>query len=153
MLIDTRTARPNGGERVALDIKVINALGLSHMLQTLQGPVKAAETHREGVMQHMDTCARCADKGERYEPLVFTSQGGVERHAETMFTQIAQAVAHAEGVGAATVKAEMFEAISVSIVGSVAKSVMRRAKGAPVGFEPAGLDRWRTEAHGLEDEA
>ena len=61
-------------------------------------------------------------------PLVFSTQGGCETHAEAIITQIANAVAKIEGRASAMLKAEMLQNISMSIARSVAKAVMRRKK-------------------------
>ena len=60
--------------RVALDVKVINALGYNHYLETLDGPMVAAENYRETASLRDDVRARCAARGVRYEPVVFTTQ-------------------------------------------------------------------------------
>ena len=57
---------------------------------------------------------------------VFTDQGGCEKHAEAIISQIADSVAQAECRDKGKVKAEMLETISMSIARSVAKAVMRR---------------------------
>ena len=73
----------------------------------------------------------CAEKGVRYEPLVFTTQGGCEKHAEAIISQIADNVAQAECRDKGKVKAEMLETISMSIARSVAKAVIRRQPKRP----------------------
>ena len=103
-------------------------------------------------MVHLDTRVRCAEKNVVYEPLVFTTQGGIEKHAEAVLSQIAAAVAHAEGADTAVIKADMLEEISMSIARSVANAVIRRSKRTPCGYEPAGVGRLRVEMDGLEDE-
>eukprot|EP00973_Karenia_brevis_P021418 2943942-Karenia_brevis.AAC.1 len=126
IMIDDAQATSRGTERVALDVKIINALGPSHLQETLGGSLVAAANYREHAFNHLDTRARCAAKGVRYEPLVFTTQGGCERHAEALISQIAAAVAQVEDIQAAQVKAEMLETICQSIMRSVAKAVIRR---------------------------
>ena len=62
--------------------KVINALGADHYEASLRGPQCAAEAYREAQQAHLDTTRLCAERRIGYELLVFTRQGGVERHAE-----------------------------------------------------------------------
>ena len=126
VMIDGMEAISRGHERVALDIKVINALGAGHYQDTLEGPLVAASKYRESACARGSVRARCAAKGVRYEPLVFTTQGGCEKHAEAIISQIADKVAEVECRDAGKVKAEMLETICMSIMRSVAKAVMRR---------------------------
>ena len=63
-------------------------LPISRFDETLGGPLVAATAYREHAMAHLDTEARCSARGIRYEPLVFTTQGGCEAHAETVKAQI-----------------------------------------------------------------
>ena len=113
--------------RVALDVKVINALGNNHYLETLDGPMVAAENYRETASLRDDVRARCAARGVRYEPLVFTTQGGCDKRTEALLSQIADVVARSECRESGAVKAEMLQAISMSIMKSVAKSIIRRS--------------------------
>ena len=115
-----------GTDRVALDIKVINALGAGHYQDTLEGPLVAAEKYRETACTRGNVRARCAEMGVRYEPLVFTAQGGCEKQAEAIISQIADKVSQMEGRDAGKIKAEMLEAICTSIMKSVATAVARR---------------------------
>ena len=107
---------------MALDIKVINALGAGHYADTLDGLLVVADKYRERASSRNDVRAQCAEKGVRYESLVFTAQGGCEKHAEAIISQIADKVAQAESRDKGEVKAKMLETISMSIARSVAKS-------------------------------
>ena len=44
----------------------------------------------------------------KYEPLVFTVQGGVQKNAEAVLSALAEAVARAEGKAVAKVKGRNF---------------------------------------------
>ena len=46
---------------------------------------------------HQDTVRRCLEHGVRYEPTVFTAQGGCQPHAESMISQIVVAIGKAKG--------------------------------------------------------
>ena len=72
------------------------------------------------------TAERCMAQDIRYEPLVFTCQGGVERHAESALSQIAEAVAKAEDVEAAIIKTDLLERICVCLARHSARAVIRR---------------------------
>jgi hypothetical protein len=126
VMIDAFDATNRGRERLALDIKVINALGPGHYQDTLDGPLVAAAKYREESCNRANVRTRCAAKGVRYEPLVFTTQGGCEKHAEAILSQIADKVAQAECRDPGKVKAEIFQAICMSIMRSVAKAIARR---------------------------
>ena len=117
-----------GVERVAFDVKIINSLGASHFDCTLTGPVAAASAYREHSANHQNTRVRCAARGVRYEPLVFTTQGGCESHAEAFLSSIAELVAKSEFKDTRTIKSELLEAISLSIARSVARAIFRRRK-------------------------
>ena len=125
VMIDDLDAGRRGHERVALDIKVISALGAGHYQDTLEGLLVAVR-YREEACARGDVRARCAARGVRYEPLVFTTQGGCEKHAEAIISQIADRVGQVECLDAGKVKAEILETICMSVMRSVAKAVMRR---------------------------
>ena len=101
-------------------------------------------------MKHLNTFDLCAQQGIQYEPLVFTAQGGMERHAEAVLTKISTAVAKNEDASPAEVKAEFVQEISVSLMRSAAKSVLRRR------FRPSAstraTDRSRIEAQVLQED-
>ena len=115
-------------QRVALDVKVINALGADHFDRTLQSSQSALAAYRDGQMGHLDTFAQCAARGIRYEPMVFSAQGGCETHAEGILHQVAQAVADAEGISKSAVKADMMEQLARSLARSVARAIVRRRR-------------------------
>ena len=133
--------------QVALDIKVINALGQGHYEKTLNGPHAAAVAYRQHQQQHQNTGAQCAAVGICYEPLVFTAQGACEPHAEAILNQIVQAVADTEAAPKAHVKSELMEKISLSIARSVARAVARRAPPKPLG-PPGSVFRILAECGG-----
>lgn len=126
VMIDGDPSGGRGAERVALDVKIINALGANHFDETLGGALVAAAAYRERAIAHQDTGAQCAARGIRYEPIVFTTQGGCDRHAEAIISQIAGAIAKTENRETGIVKAEMMESICMSIMRSVARAVLRR---------------------------
>ena len=97
----------------------------------------------------MDTQALCTAAGISYEPLVFTAQGGIERHAEAVLTQIATAIAEEEEISDAQVKAKMLQQISVSLARCSAKAVLRR-KPRICGRSQPGARRCIAEAQTLK---
>ena len=115
-------------DKLALDVKIISALCPSHYNETLRGPLVAAEAYRERSFDHLQTRALCAEKGVRYEPLVFTVQGGCERHAEAIISRIAESVAKVEERDRTAVKGEILEAIALCIARAASRAVMRRHK-------------------------
>ena len=121
-------------ERTALDVKVINALGQGHLDNTTRSGLAAAEVYRDEQLQHLNTAELCRDRGIIYEPLVFTTQGGVEGHAEAIISRISAAVAANEDSCAAQVKAEMLQSISLSVARSVARAIRRRRPPAAGGI-------------------
>jgi hypothetical protein len=125
------SGRHNTSEKVALDVKVINALGTDHYSDTSQGPLVAAEAYREKSLALNQTAERCRVQGIVYEPLVFTSQGGCEKHAEGIIAQIAEATARAEDLEAAAVKADIFEQISACLARHTARAISRRSPRRP----------------------
>ncbi len=58
--------------------------------------------------------------------MVFTAQGACDTRAEAILTQIADAIADAEGIPKSKIKADMMEEISISIARSVVRAVLRR---------------------------
>ena len=100
-------------QRVALDVKVSSALGADHFDRTLQSPQSSLAAYREEQMAHLDTQAQCAARGIRFEPMVFSVQGGCESHAEGILHQIAQAISDAEGIAKSVVRADMMEQLAL----------------------------------------
>ena len=119
-------SRGNSSMKFALDIKVINALGAAHLDDTAQGPLVAAEAYREKALVTNQTAERCKAQGIVYEPLVFTCQGGCEKRAEGIISQIADAIASAGDVEAATVKSDFLEQISACLARHTARAISRR---------------------------
>ena len=136
--------------RTALDVKVINALRQGHLQDTSVGGLIAAENYREQQKLHLNTADLCAQRGICYEPLVFTTQGGMERHCEAILSKIAAGVAKNEDVSAAEVKAEITQEICLSLMRSVAKAILRRRRIGTT-LMAAAADRSRVEAALLHD--
>ena len=113
-------------EKVALDVKVINSLGPSHFNSTLVSSLAAADEYRLEVMEHLDTASRCAERNVRYEPMVFTAQGGIQSNAESLLTLISESVAKAEGTHPELVKAEIVQDLSRSLARAAARALARR---------------------------
>jgi hypothetical protein len=119
-------------ERVALDVKVINALGHDHYDLTREHPLAAAEEYRRKACALNNTASLCAVQGIAYEPLVFTAQGGIEKHAEAILSQLAELVADVESREVGDVKAEFLERISFTLARHTANAVLRRqGRAAP----------------------
>jgi hypothetical protein len=116
-----------GHTKVALDVKVINALGQDHLNATLLSPLGAADAYRERSLEHQDTARRCAERGVHYEPVVFTAQGGIQSHAESVINKIAAAIAKVEGKPLGHTKAELVQDISRILARATARAVIRRA--------------------------
>ena len=62
----------------------------------------------------------------RYEPLVFTVQGGIQANAEAILSDLAAAVARAEGRDEKVVKGEILQDLSMRLTRAAAKAVARR---------------------------
>ena len=77
-------------QKMALDVKVINASGPGHFTDSLGGGLQAADKYRVQAMEFQNTAAQCAQRGVRFEPVVFTCQGGVQSNAEAILTSIAK---------------------------------------------------------------
>jgi len=113
-------------DKTALDVKVINALGRTHLEESVNDGLAAAEAYRQQQIEHLNTGELCAAQNVSYQPLVFTIQGGCERQAEAIFSRIAAAVAKCESASAMEGKAELMQRISLFLVRSAAKAIERR---------------------------
>ena len=111
---------------MALDVKVINALGRTHLEESANDGLAAAEAYRQQQIEHLNTGNLCAAQNVSYQPRVFTIQGGCERHAEAVLSRIAAGVAKCESANAMEVKAEMMQRISLCLVRSAARAIERR---------------------------
>ena len=127
MLVRSPGSSAMNSAKVAWDVKVINALGSDHLGHTLQGSLAAADEYREHSLEHQDTARRCLENGVRYEPLVFTLQGGVQANAEAILSELAGAVAKAEGRVAKVVKSEILQNVSLTLTRAAARAIARRA--------------------------
>jgi hypothetical protein len=139
-------------DRLALDVKVINALGPAHIEATAQHPLAAAEAYHDHAMALQQTATRCAERGITYAPLVFTAQGGMASRAEAVLHQIANKVAEAEGITPQAAFAEIADEISCILAKHGARSTRRRAAGRRVlGSSGPSAPLWRA-AGGLPPE-
>jgi hypothetical protein len=145
VLVDGSAQAPGSFRKVAWDVKVINALGVDHRDATLQSPLAAADAYRMSALEHQDTANLCAEKGIKYEPLVFTAQGGIQKNAEAILSALAVAIARTEGKALGKVKAEILEDLSLTLVRWAARSVMRRAP-TPVRLTSDACSRLLAEA-------
>ena len=116
--------------RLALDVKVINALGRGHLDATLEGSLAAADAYHDVALGHQRTAERCAEQGITYVPMVFTAQGGITRRAEAVLHQIAAHVASAEHSSERETFAEITTAISATLARCGARSTLRRCAAA-----------------------
>ena len=112
--------------KTALDVKVINGLGRSHLQASSGDGLAAAEIYRQEQIEHLRTGELCAAQDISYQPLVFTAQCDCERHAEALISQIATSVAKCENSSAMEVKAEMMQRIALCLARSAAKAIDRR---------------------------
>ena len=90
---------------LALDVKIINALGPDHIQDTMSYSTRCLQTYREHAIQLSQTGDRCRAHGVVYEQIVFSCQGGCERHAEAFVSRPASGIARAEGISAMVAKA------------------------------------------------
>ena len=107
-------------------MKVINALGRTHLEESVNDGLAAAQAYRQQQIEHLNTRELCAAQNVSHQPLVFTIQGGCERHAEPILSRNAAAVAKCESASAMEVKAELMQRIYLPLVRSAAKAIERR---------------------------
>ena len=101
-------------------------MGQTHLEATMGNGLAAAESYRQQQMEHLRTAELCAAQGISYQPMVFTAQGGCERHAEALISQISKAVAKCENTSQMEVKADIMQRISLSLARSASKAIERR---------------------------
>jgi hypothetical protein len=118
--------------RLALDVKVINSLGTSHIDATRADPLVAMEAYHDKALAHQQTEARCRHQGITYVPMVFTAQGGMAKRAEAVLHQIAEKMAKAEGKSHAKAFGEMVECISGCLAKHRAQATLRRSGRRPL---------------------
>ena len=117
----------------------------------MTGGLAAAQCYRYQQLDHLNTASLCRDRGIEYEPVVFTTQGGVERHGEAILSRIAAAVSASDEASVAEVKAEMMQQISLCLARSVAKAIRRR-RPAVANSAHSSVRRQAMEAATLEME-
>ena len=113
-------------EKLAIDVKVINALGQGHADPSSDDPQTAMSKYHDEACAHQQTAWRCTQQGITYAPAVITAQGGVGRHAEHIISRIASSIAVVEGISVAEVKAEIIENISSLLIRHAVRAVARR---------------------------
>ena len=101
--------------RIRGNVKVIKALGESHLDACMVDGVAAAETYRQLQSEHLRTGELCADQ-----------HMSCERHALALISQIAQSVADCQSPSVMEAEADLMQRISVSLARSVAEAVERR---------------------------
>ena len=129
VLVDSLSNRSRNSRmwsKTALDVKVINGLGQSHLEASSGDGLAAAEIYRQQQIEHLRTGELCAAQDISYQPLVFGAQGGCERHAEGLISQIAKSIAKCENSSTMEVKAEMMQCLSLSLARSATKAIDRR---------------------------
>ena len=131
VLIESSGPRAAGGplaaDRLAIDVKVINVLGPTHLEATIREPCAAAAAYYDKACAHEQTAARCEAQGIAYMPAVFSVQGGFEPRAEALLHQLAAEVACNEGADVQMAFAEVADEISAILVRAGARATVRRA--------------------------
>merc|ERR1712032_699074 len=107
--------RGSGEKKLAWDIQVIDPLDTERFDKAFQSPFEVADAWREWFIAHHDTSNRCENLGWKYEPMVFTREGDVQREVDSALTFLASAVASAEGKDAAVLKKEIMHALMLSL--------------------------------------
>ena len=141
---------PQPLDRLALDVKVINALGASHLEATATDPLAAAEAYHDHALTVQQTAARCAAQGITYAPIVFTAQGGMAKRAEAVLHQIAAKVAEAEGCQPSEAFAQIADDISLLLARHSARAATRRKQTQRITYTSSARNSslWRA-ARGL----
>ena len=62
----------------------------------------------------------------KYEPLVFSVQGGIQKNAEAILTQLAVDISRQEGKASSLIKAEITRDLSLSLLRSAVTAVAKR---------------------------
>ena len=113
-------------EKLALDIKVINALGQGHADATENDPQVVMDKYYTASCACQDVARGCAARGITYMPLVFTAQGGVGRHAEHTIARIATAISQNGGGKADDIKAEFIKKVGCELARHAVRKIARR---------------------------
>ena len=113
-------------EKLALDVKVINALGQGHADPTEVDPCAVMDKYYAEACALQDTARRCASQGITYMPLVFTAQGGVGRHAEHIISRIATLIGERDGGKAADIKAQFVKRVGCELARHAVRAISRR---------------------------
>ena len=130
-LAGTGTA-PAPAERVALDVKVINACGPAHMATwDKPDPQVAMRNYAAKANTISDTEALGTAHGVRYAPIVFTAQGGRSTAADEVLARLAALVETREAVPAADVLAAFHQQVSRLLVVQAVRTCVRRARRIP----------------------
>lgn len=141
VLVDAPTGfDSNALVKIALDVKVINALGPDHIQDTMISPTMCLEAYREHALQHNRIADRCKTHGVVYEPIVFSCQGGLERHTEVMINRLAAGIARVEGIPCATANADTLEDISICLARHAVRAI---AKRMPLNVQRGNSTLWR----------
>ena len=123
-------------DRLALDVKVINAVGASHASATAEDPLAAMATYHDQALAHQQTAALCQAQGITYVPLVFSVQSGMAKRAEAVLHQLAAKVAEVEGQAAHEAFGEIADTIFSSLARHGARATVRRAGGQGIAAHP-----------------
>ena len=152
---------PQPPETVALDIKVIDALGPSHArAAALPAPQAAMSAFAARAGRLHDTARLCLANGIRYLPVVCTAQGGRSSATDAMVKRLALLVEAQEGTSAATVAAQFGQQVSRCLILQATRAFARgrgrvapRAPAAPLARALLGAAARRPAAGAAEDDA
>ena len=123
-------------ERIAIDVKVINACGRRHCATGAAPDADLAlRRYAEQAYRHQQTGARCAAQGVVYTPMVFSAQGGMSKAADGIVIRLAQLIEVAEGTPKAETRRSFIQTMSRLLVQQGARAHARR-RGRP------GVARW-----------
>ena len=137
-------------EHLAIDVKVINALGPAHADASCSDPLAAMQRYHDFSCAVNDTERRCLQQGISYRPAVFTAQGGVGTHADLIVTRLAAAIATHEGSELAPIHSQLLAQISLELVRRSAASVGRRRRTHPhTPSDAAHAAVWSAATRGL----
>ena len=99
------------------------------------GQPGAAVKYSQKKCAHLNTAAKCAEEGVAFEPVVFTTLGGIEPRGAAILHRIAECVAAAEGAQLDQIKSDMLQRLTICVARTSAQTIRRRMcyKGSVVG--------------------
>merc|ERR1712232_1209401 len=83
-------------KKVAWDVHVIDVTDTERFNHSVKAGPDVTDAFRDWYKAYNNTAVKCSERGWRYEPIIFSLDGEVQKHAEEVISQLALSIARVE---------------------------------------------------------